>query len=371
MELNKQYTILTKICRESLKLSGIKSGGLTEPEIRKISNIVTRLNKGLTESRELAGGSYMNDSDYLSGYLLYYWIVSYRQIGYILDRIEFGRDSALDLGAGPGALSIAMLDRGVVNVTAADKSQKALDLLRSIAQSMNYSVKTSVFDGESPFHQPADEKYDLITCGHFINELWKGEPDAIKKKMDFIMKLSERLSKNGKIILMEPAVNSISKELLSVRDALVENGLHVINPCLFSGKCPAASLDNAFCHSDTDWTPPDDFLKIAKAAGIRKNILKMSYFVFSKELPAGQEDKYIVVSDPMLSKSGFIRYYICGRGERITLRAKKDERSHMWYKDFTELKRGDTISFENAVLRETGYLLDKTSTLTVIKKKFL
>jgi hypothetical protein len=75
---------------------------------------------------------------------------------------------------------------------------------------------------------------------------------------------------------------------------------------------------------------------------------------------------YRVVSEPLLSKSGRIRYLVCGPRGRFPLSAPKRGASP-GLKPFYTLRRGEGIRFTGAVRRETGWGLDENSRVMVVE----
>ena len=96
----------------------LPDGRLTGPELYEAAAAVKELSRGFTRERGLAGAPYMDDPGLLGGYLLFYWTVSFAQTWAALlsagllpgTRLEGRR--VLDLGAGPGPSSLALLAAG-------------------------------------------------------------------------------------------------------------------------------------------------------------------------------------------------------------------------------------------------------------------
>jgi len=76
---------------------------------------------------------------------------------------------------------------------------------------------------------------------------------------------------------------------------------------------------------------------------------------------------YRVVSDPLLSKSGRVRYLVCGPQGRFALSASRSVRDP-GLAPFFRLARGDGIRFTGARRRETGWGLDTGSSLEVVQR---
>ncbi|HOV39531.1 MAG TPA: small ribosomal subunit Rsm22 family protein [Spirochaetales bacterium] len=393
--------LLLDIANESGKpFSPHKKGeaGLSREEIYRISREVQRISMGLTGERALAGVPYLEDSYSLGAYLLYYWPISYAAATALLRPIvsswissEHTPKQALDLGAGGGPVSFTLLDQGIASVTACDRSPKALQVLQELSRRRKARLKTifidletaePVFPGSGPFH--------LITLGNLLNELWKGAPDRIFRRFRLVQSLIPLLAPEGKIVILEPALSQTSQELLKVRDLLTQEGkLGVEQPCFFQNPCPA--LPEGSCHTEIPWNPPSLVREIGRRARITdRTSVKFSYLVLSSEaashsaresFPASQTPEGLthrVVSDPLLSKSGKIRYLVCGPLGRFALSAKRHSIKHSSSKEgslnsalktFLSLKRGDVIQFWNLEPRENGYGLLPESKLTILHRE--
>jgi SAM-dependent methyltransferase len=329
----------------------------------------------------------LSDPDLLGAYLLHFWPVSFVQVSLCLEMIgrlrgEPGIETALDLGAGPGAASLALLEAGITRVAACDRSGAALALARKIAHGRGFDLETRQWDALKSTGQPAGP-FDLIVVAHTLNELWPGHPDRISLRVALLLRIGALLSPGGKLLVVEPALMKVAQDAIRVRDGLAAGGFDVLMPCIWQGNCPA--LPQGTCHGEFDWNPPREMVRISHAARIGRETLKMAWFVLRKREPASEARAaretaaapapstgpsspdgglYRVVSEPLLSKSGRIRYLICGPLGRFALSAPK-ECPAPGVKPFYLLKRGEGIRFTGAQKRESGWGLDASSTLMV------
>jgi ribosomal protein RSM22 (predicted rRNA methylase) len=166
------------------------------------------------------------------------------------------------------------------------------------------------------------ERYDVITIGHVLNELFTGGSDATAQRAAMVEQALSQLKPLGSLVLIEPALRETSRALLGVRDVLVERGYAVRAPCFFRGNCPALVRGSDWCHADRPWQMPRTVEEIARAAGIRKDSVKMSYLVLApkgepwKEPPPGRV--FRIISEPLEGK-GRRRYVGCGPEGRFGL----------------------------------------------------
>jgi ribosomal protein RSM22 (predicted rRNA methylase) len=163
--------------------------------------------------------------------------------------------------------------------------------------------------------------------------------------------LKRHLADDGSCIIIEPALRETSREMLEVRDNMLEQGLHVYSPCLTNGPCPALVNPKDWCHEELPWEPPLLVKEIDRLTGLRKDALKFSYLVLRKDNLSLSDVRgpnvFRVVSEPLVSK-GKIEFYLCGAGERkLVTRLDKDKTTRN--QAFGNLQRGDLVGFEKLI----------------------
>jgi SAM-dependent methyltransferase len=349
-------------------------------ELATVGRDLLRLQRGLTGDRRLAGAGYMDDPDLLAAYLLYYWPVSYLQVSLALAVLEEDGLATgariLDLGAGPGPAAAAILDscanpEAGLDLVLADSSDKALSLARAILgrdrdKGRLRGLETLRVDLESPAAlQPlaAQGPFDLIVMGHCLNELWRASEDGEAQRLDLLLRVSGLLSPGGRLLLVEPSLLLTSRGLLGLRDALAARGFPVLGPCLRQGPCPAlAAGPNHTCHMEAAWEPPEPVASLAKAAGLDRDSVKMTWVAFGKPQPGTEPAPFIdsplhqavkealVVSEAMLNKAGRLRWLLCDESGRFAFSARKDDAAAR-ASGFFGLRRGDRIAVEGAEIR--------------------
>lgn len=342
---------------------------------RKETRSLLALQRGLTGDRKLAGSSYMDDPDMLEAYVDYYGHVSRAQALRICSITGIRPVSVLDMGSGPGSVSIALSEIGARRFHLVDASRLALERaysaleLASLAARQEFSVSTCVADIESPLAMP-DEKFDVVFFGHCLNEIGRDE-ERISRRIAVVERAATRLSPKGAMVLLEPATLAASRDTLAVRDALVAKGWSVLAPCGFRGPCPALKAGPQHtCHDEAAWDVPPGVRRLADASGLDRELIKMTWlfvvppfvvppFVVppldtDPESDMRVVEAYRIVSSPMLNKGGRVRYLICGPGGRFPFSARKDDETAR-KAGFFSLKRYDLVCINQPEIREGGW----------------
>jgi len=343
---------------------------LAPDELREAAAAVERLSRGLTRERELAGARYMDEERLLGAYLLFYWPVSYLQARGTISELPRRPGSVLDLGSGPAPIAFAALDAGASKVVAADRSARALATARSLAADAGEPLGMREWNpsrGRPLAEIASGERFDLVTMGHVLNELFAG-PEADARRADLLEEAAGLLAPGGSLLVIEPALRDTSRALLRVRDLLVARGFAVRAPCLFRGACPALVRESDWCHAERPVEAPPLVAQIAKAAGLRREAVKMSYLVLAPkgegwaEPPPGRV--FRIVSEPLPSK-GRLRYMGCGPEGRMGLSLQEKHVSDA-NRRFGALLRGDVVRVSGAEPRGDGIALGEGSTVELI-----
>lgn len=353
--LDRWIPILLRVWREARRgRSGAEGppGHLAPEELRVVSAAVRRLSLGLTRDRSLAGERYFDDPELLGAYLLFYWPVSFAQVESLLGELPAPPLDLLEVGGGSGPAAFACRASGTRRITVVDRSEGALRIARALARSSGEALETGRWTaGATP-----EGSYDLVVAQHLLNELFLGAPDRVERRAAFAQSLLTRVRPGGTLLLVDPALRETSRELLLLRDLLVQEGAALRAPCLFRGPCPALVRPTDWCHAERPWSPPALTVEIARAAGLHKEALKMSYLAVAApgeawpEVPEGR--LFRIVSEPLKGK-GRRRYMGCGPEGRMGL-ARQDKHESDQNRGFGELLRGEVIRLEGALPKGDG-----------------
>ena len=312
----------------------------------------------------------MDDDRLLGAYLLYYWPVSYLQARGVISELRARPRRVLNLGSGPGPVAFAALDAGAAEVVAADRSPRALAAATALAREAGEALSTREWNPTRslPLAQlAAGRKFDLVSMGHVLNELWKGQ-DEDARRAALLEEALDLVAPGGSLLVIEPALRETSRALLRVRDLLVSRGVAVRAPCLFRGSCPALTRETDWCHAERPVEPPNLVAQIARAAGLRREAVKMSYLVLAPRGEVWAEPSpgrlFRIVSEPLVGK-GRLRYMGCGPEGRIGL-SLQGKHVADGNRCFENLLRGDVVAVTGGEPRGDGLALDATSEVRVV-----
>ncbi|EPX65179.1 Methyltransferase [Cystobacter fuscus DSM 2262] len=190
----------------------------------------------------------------------------------------------------------------------------------------------------------------------------------MKPRAALLEQVLAQVKPGGSLVVLEPALRETSRLLLKVRDVMVEKGYAIRAPCMYRGACPALVKESDWCHAERTWTMPRVVEEIARAAGLHKEALKMSYLVLA---PAGEgwpeprpERLFRIVSESLEGK-GRQRFIGCGAEGRMGL-AMQDKHRTEKNERFFKLHRGDVVSVTNTEAKGDGLALDDRSEVKVV-----
>ncbi len=317
---------------------------------------IVELSRGLTRERELAGEDYSADPRLLRAYLEFFWPNTYVQASCVLRQLPEPVGKALDLGAGAGATSAALLDAGATSVRGIDISQTAIHTARDIVDGADFELGDVT-------QIRTNETFDTIVLSHVLNEIWLSHDDAPHQRSQLIEKLGSLLNEGGNVVILEPGTRENGREVLKLRDLLVESRWTVVAPCFWQGACPALA-DDDWCHSAFYWRPPDRLRATSQRVGIRRDVAKCTFLILTTE-PTSRPGHYDrVVSAPLHTK-GRLRYVVCGdRGRHPLVLLERNLAEHN--RAFAKLMRGTVIRHGSTMQKGDGLRLDADAAVEVV-----
>lgn len=241
----------------------------------------------------------------------------------------------LDLGAGPGTASFALMFELLaqrrnadffphLHLVWVDQNRQILEDGRALFQKLSElepilkeKVKLELISCPWEEYRP-DPAYDLILVGNLLNEFKETEISSQRK----FQKLADLIgrSRDAGTLFLEPALRSSSQTLSALRDRLFEEQVLrkepgvIWGPCLHVQGCPL-SRGKDWCHFSVKAVLPGVwFEKFSKSLGSKREWLKYSYlWVASQERPAPPTSplQYRAVSDPIHERDGGKSVLLC------------------------------------------------------------
>lgn len=360
---------------------------LFQSELKNLASNVARLSALLTKDREALPAAYLKDEGLRKAYIHYFLPSNIYKIHIPLKELSLHPKKILskeklrilDIGSGPGTATLGALEffsvqgnRPILEFTAVDPVAENLRDAEAIFKdrSPKQATLTILKSGIEKMEPLIKGRFDIVILSNLLNEVAHSDAERIAKRVAILKSLlSKFLVPDGSCIIIEPSLRDTSREMLMVRDGLLEEGLHIYSPCLMGEKCPALDNPKDWCHEDIPWEPPAIVKEVDRLTGLRKDSLKFSYQVLRKDglslTDIYGESSYRVVSDPLVSK-GKTEFYICGRGGRRLI-ARLDKDKTIVNETFEGLKRGDIAGFKGLVDDGKRFRVGKDTSVSIKK----
>ena len=248
--------------RDLLALYHAERGGSIAETADGVRELSAMFN-GVTPHRP----GYLSKPNLRRAYVHYYLPVNAEKVRRILKELEAyapGRPKprVLDFGCGPGTAAIAALQHGpVADLTLVDVVDEALDDARFFCRKLGVEPRV--------MHDVPREQFDLILAANVFAE--------------HLAPLEERLTDDGYLVVVEPALKETTQKLQRWRDQAVERGFKIAAPCIGRPTCPMLERDDLWCHQDVPWPRPGPVAEIDRRLGLNKESLKYSYMVVTRK----------------------------------------------------------------------------------------
>jgi ribosomal protein RSM22 (predicted rRNA methylase) len=285
----------------------------------------------------------------------------------------------LDLGAGLGTTTLGTAlfaaQSGLaeqLEVVAVDQDPRTLRIFEALADRapemgmVPIEVHTRQTDLASARAHTPEGRFDLVLLGFVLNELklHRGQ-DADREAQargDWLADWAGSLTPSGSLVVLEPALREVSRNLQRVRDHVVarQGPLHVFAPCLRGCQCPMLETERDWCHEELRIPLPERLTTVARGAGLRFERLTWSYLTLRRdgrslrELATPREgEPYRIVSAPMPSK-GKLEMLACGR-PGLARAMRLDRHASQPNAALEAAQRGSLVMVQNTV-PENGWL---------------
>jgi len=372
-----------------------RDGKLSQKELSEITTAMLQLSDWFNGLAPQPAKNYMESKWHRAAYFLYFLpanVIKARTVVAELAGTFCGMDSisALDVGSGPGSLSLGLLDFVAretkirkLKLTAVDASREALvdwrfliegyrDALVAEGIPMEIATHTTRIDITTAAVQ--EGPWDVIFFGDTINELFRDKPTAVADRARLIARYADNLADGGSVVIIEPALKVTTRALHEVRDLLArEHGFHIYAPCVAGKSCPMMDTgkERDWCHTGAIWARPKIVQRIDQLADRKKLILKFSYCV------ARRREEYPVQAEPgetafrltgdIIAEKGKFHGLFCGLPgcAKMTLLARDVNENTA---EFPELCRGDIVAIDTWEERGDGLRLTGESKIRLLRK---
>jgi ribosomal protein RSM22 (predicted rRNA methylase) len=352
----------------------------------RLHQAIQELSQLFTRERRSLPANYLEIPGFAAAYLSYFLPVNAAKIQLLLDELPIRADRAgnpevpfavLDLGSGPGTTALAVLDWTAqtsgkdtpLHLLCVDRSEAALKDSAWLWE--RYCREAAAGQAVLKVHRgdletlprgslvkiiQASAPYDLIVIANCLNELFCGSGDPVSRRAELVGALFPFLQPHGSIMLVEPALRQIARDLHRVRDQLVQSKrCTVYSPCLHEQACPALVRADDWCHEERPWATPPAIQAIDRKVGFIKDALKFSYLLLRKDgqtIVERQPDVYRVVSE-LREFKGEKRAWLCNELGRPEV-GRLDRMASPHNVAVDGWHRGAIVQIERIVRKERG-----------------
>lgn len=314
--------------------------GLHPIKMRVLAEGVSELSQMFTGRRPMRPG-YMARPLLRAAYIHYYLPAYYLRVRRTLDELTAYAGPiigpALDFGCGPGTAALAI---GAGTIDLFDVVDEALSdadfLVRTVAPAARPRI---VREPEGP--------YRLIVAAHVLTEM--RDPSPLRRLLE------DALDPQGHLVVIEPALRSTTRRLMTWRDELAAAGFRIAAPCLGVARCPMIPQEDMWCHQDVPWDRPCIVDELDRRTGLRKESLKYAYLVVTRAgatLSDRTSASWRAISDRHAAK-GRVWAFLCGREgplRRVEMLTRhRGPKLH----DFERVRRGDLLAIDPPVCGES------------------
>lgn len=241
--------------------------------------------------------------------------------------------SILDLGAGTGAASLAVLHRFpfINSLQLVEQDAHALAAAKQLVQSA-WPGRSFGFCQENLNHYSYDKPQDLVVLSYVLNELSLPEQ---KKILQNVLAMQ-----SSYVLILMPGTPSCFQQLLPLRQLALDLNYSIVAPCPHQQACPMASTPSDWCHF-TVRLARSRVHRLSKTADLNFEDEKYCYLLLSKDPVTTAAPR--IVKKP-IHRSGHSIFDICEAGElkRVVIGRKHKT----LYKTATKLSWGDKVPYE-------------------------
>jgi SAM-dependent methyltransferase len=282
------------------------SGPAGRPKREALADEVARLSVLFTHPHERARlpRGYLDDRITRAAYAAYFAPANAEKTARVLRELAWVDPGLLrrpslriiDLGCGTGAAGLGMAAALEAAGASPRVTYEGLDVSSSALAHARWflgeavpawSLQVSGGDlGQPAGTAPGRAKAgaDLVLLADALNEAALPQPDPAATGADVVRRALALAAPGGYLVVIEPALRSLTRLLHAVRDRLLaaDPGIRVVAPCLHWRPCPALAREDAWCHEERTWNRPGIVADIDRRIRHDKRWLKYAYLVLTR-----------------------------------------------------------------------------------------
>ena len=207
---------------------------------------------------------------------------------------DFDPASLLDVGAGPGTASWAVLETwpDLTHIAMTDSNPRFLDLARSLATA-HETLSRAQFIAANLGHASELPRADLVLASYVLAEI---APPAQQRTVAKLWAATSDV-----LLLIEPGTPAGFERIRAARAQLIEQGAHVLAPCTHAKACPMTGTD--WCHFSQRLPRSRDHMK-AKGASVPFEDERYAWLAVSRARRSAFDGCARVLAPPRDSKPG-------------------------------------------------------------------
>lgn len=339
---------------------------ISDGDLLKIANSAKLISDKFTVGRAHLPKNYLDDPDMRAAYISHFLITNAAKVLFCLDKLAFKKSDGdkifiLDLGMGPGTASLAASiffawhhPNTHVELVGLERCHPVIHdaiSMFGMLHNKNHHLITIAgsLDSKDAQAQLSGKKFDIVIAANFFNEF----PD--EKQIIKVLKhlATWHIKEGGGIIIIDPALQKTARNLMHVRDLIIDIvGLKILGPCLHQKNCPMfAQNQRDWCHFYIEWDRPALIKKMDELVGTDHTFLKLAYFIFGNgagncaAIARNDSNLWRVVSSPLISK-GKRELVLCGGNGQLLKVMRQDKNASYTNKEIETAKRGDVVQCE-------------------------
>lgn len=298
--------------------------------------------------------AWLESKNFLHGYSHYFHPLNLMRSQGVINRLSsvlpphWTFDSVIDFGIGFGAATLALhqsrLTHAATDFFGIEEDPAFIQKLTQLKYLKSPSLKVNL---GTLMPAPSKGNKQLLVMSYSLNEIAKlSGPESDRSALKWLFDYES-------ILILEPSTHQCGRQLLLLRQMLLNQGYTVVAPCTHQGGCPLLSTKSDWCHDRFHWEAPPFFEKLRQQLPMKQQTLTVSYLLVTKRTDLLQEAPMARRVGDVLTEKGKTRQMICLSEERLFLTAlHKDQKSlETVFGD-----RGESMPIPSTVVRKGNEL---------------